>query len=60
MSEPNNELDQLRAEVQRLTKRNATLRQMLHEVMSFLVSMKSHVNVRIDAINAALDGEETK
>lgn len=54
------ERDRLIAENARLTKRNAHLRQMLHEVMSFLVSMKSHVSVRIEAIDAALDGEEAK
>ena len=54
------QIAELRNEVERLTKRNAHFRQTLDEVMSFLVSMKSHTDVRIEAIGAALDSEETK
>ena len=54
------ERDRLLAENARLTKRNAILRQNLHEVSVFLVNQTSFVHNRIDAINAALDGEETK
>lgn len=54
------ERDRLLVENGRLTKRNAILRQTLHEVCAFLVNQTSFVHNRIDAINAALDVEEPK